>query len=280
MRTRILLLLAVGATGLLAVATAATGAGPSPGVSQGGNGLTRGNERYITVPAGSSTSIQVIDRNGGEVRRFVNIKGTWGIPLVAYDGTTDGLLPDGRTIVLAQPVYGGQGFRKHTSFTFFDIRKMRRLNTITLAGAFSFDALSPNGRYLYLIQYISSASPTHYRVRAYDLKAERLLARIVSDKRSWETAMQGMPITRTSADGWAYTLYGATPARPFIHALDTRAVAAVCVNLPWKYQPQDIWNYRLRTDGDGHLVVRGPKGRALAVIDMQTFRILSAVKNP
>jgi hypothetical protein len=247
----------------------------------GGNGLTRGNERYITVPAGNSTAIEVIDRNGGSVTRFMSIKGNWGIPLVAYDGTTDGLLPDGRTIVLAQPVYVGQGtFRKKTSFTFVDVRKMRRVNTVIIKGAYSFDALSPNGRYMYLIQYVSSEDPQEYRVRAYDLKAGRLLMKIVSDKRSWQTSMSGSPITRTTSDGWAYTLYGAGPAKPFIHALDTRHVAAVCVNLPWKTSPQDMFNYRLRTDGDGHLIVRGPHGRALVVVDRQSFRVLSAVKSP
>jgi len=279
MRTRLLLPVA-GIMFLLAGATAASGSGPSPGVSFGSTGLTHGNERYVTVPSGKETAIEVIRRGGGNVLRFMSIKGAWGIPLVAFDGTTDGLLPDGRRLILGQSIYAGEGFRRQTSFTFVDIRKMKRLGTITLKGTFAFDALSPNGRYLYLIQYLSSDQPTQYRVRAYDLKAGVLLAKIVSDKRTWATAMEGMPITRTSADGWAYTLYGATAARPFIHALDTRAVAAVCINLPWKYQPDAIWNYRLHIDGDGHLVVRGPRGRALAVIDRGTFRILSSVQDP
>jgi len=50
--------------------------------------------------------------------------------------------------------------------------------------------------------------------------------------------------------------------------------------MPWKYQPGKIWNYRLRTDGDGHLVVRGPRGRALVTVDRQSFRVLSSVRNP
>jgi hypothetical protein len=280
MRTRILLVVAVGATCLLTATTAATGAGPSPGLSYGSVGLAHGDERYVTVPAGKSTMLEVIKRGGGNVLRFMSIKGAWGIPLVAFDGTTGGLLPDGRTLLLAQSIYSAQGYRKQTSFTSIDVHTMKRLETITLQGAFAFDALSPNGRYLYLIQYLSNEQPAAYRVRAYDLKAGRLLARIVADKRSWETSMEGMPVTRAEADGWSYTLYGATPARAFIHALDTRHLAAVCIDMPWKYQPDKIWNFRLRTDGDGHLVVRGPHGRALVVVDRQTFRVLSAVRNP
>ena len=86
--------------------------------------------------------------------------------------------------------------------------------------------------------------------------------------------------SRLSSNGWAYTLYGGTRARPFIHALDTRHAAAVCIDLPWKSQPNQIWSYRLRTDGDGHLVVRGPHGRALVVVDRGSERLLSAVRNP
>jgi hypothetical protein len=281
MRRRIALVLALGAGCLAVVATAAWGAGPGPGIDQGARGLTRGGERYLTFPAGSATAIAVVDRHRGTVRRSMSIAGTWGIPLVAFDGTTDGLLPDGRTLVIAQPVYTQSGgLRQHTSFTFIDIRKMRRVNTITLKGAYSFDALSPNGRYMYVIQYVSSEDPQEYRVRAYDLKSGRLLMKIVSDKRSWETTMHGSAITRMTADGWAYTLYGAGPAKPFIHALDTRHVAAVCIDLPWKASPQHIFDYRLRMDGDGRLVVRGPRGRALAVIDRHSYRVLNAVKNP
>src|SRR5439155_25157089 len=151
----------------------------------GSNGITRGNERYVAVPAGARTSIQVINRNGGQVIRFMSLKGTWGIPLVAFDGTTEGLLPDGRTLLLAQPIYSGQGLRKNTSFAFVDTKKMKLLRKITLKGAFSFDALSPNARYLYLVEHVSEEELTAYRVRAYDLGANRLLARIVADKRSW-----------------------------------------------------------------------------------------------
>ena len=48
MRTRLLLPVA-GIMFLLAAATAASGSGPSPGVSFGSTGLTHGNERYVTV---------------------------------------------------------------------------------------------------------------------------------------------------------------------------------------------------------------------------------------
>jgi len=263
---------AIGAT------TAASAGGPSPGIGQGQQSLTRGNERYISVPARGRTSVKVISRNDGRVIRFMNLEGTWGIPVVAFDGTTEGFLPDGRTLLLAQPLYSGQTLRKSTSFALVDIRRMKLLRTIHMRGAFAFDALSPDGRYLYLVEYMSSGSPL-YRVRAYDLAKGRLLAKIVADRRSWETGMQGSPVSRLWKDGWAYTLYGGG-ARPFIHALDTRHVEAVCIDMPWQTSPNRLFDYRLRTDGHGHLVVRGPHGRALVVVDRHTFRLLSFVRNP
>jgi hypothetical protein len=151
--------------------------------------------------------------------------------------------------------------------------------TIRLPGAYSFDALSTDGRYLYLVEYVSPEDPSLYRVRAYDLHRSKLLAKIVTDKRSWETGMRGSPVTRAWKDGWAYTLYGGTE-RPFIHALNTKGVEAVCIFMPWKSPPERIFDFRLRSDADGHLVVSGPNGRALVVIDRQSFKILSSVANP
>jgi hypothetical protein len=278
MRRRIFLVLALACTCIVWTATLASAAGPSPGLSPPRQGLTDGKLRYLALPASSTTEVQVVNR-GAQVLRHLRVNGTWGIPLVAYDGTAEGLLPNGRTLLLAQSLYNGQNLRTTTKFALVDTRRMKVSRRIQLKGAFTFDAVSSNGRYLYLIEYMTPEDPTSYRVRAYDLAGAGLLAKIVSDKRSWATDMRGLPLARTWKEGWAYTLYGAN-ARPFIHALDTQSVAAVCINLPWKTSPDRIFDYRLRVDGDGHLVVRGPNGRAHAVIDRQSFKIISAVSNP
>ena len=278
MRRRILLVLAVASVCAVWTTTLASGAGPSPGLSPGRQGLADGKLRYLALPASTTTEVQVVDRDA-RVLRHMRIKGTWGIPLVAYDGTAEGLFPNGRTLLLAQSLYNGSTLRTTTKFTLVDTRRMKVSGRIQLKGAFTFDAVSRDGRYLYLIEYISPEDPSSYRVRAYDLRRAGLLAKIVSDKHSWATDMRGLPISRLWKESWAYTLYGAN-ARPFIHALDTQKVAAVCINLPWKTSPDRVFDYRLKVDGDGHLVVRGPKGRALAVIDRQTFKIISAVEHP
>jgi hypothetical protein len=279
MSRRIVLVIAAVAGAVTWSATVASGAGPSPGVLQGGSGLKSGHVRYVALASGGATLVQKTDSNARVVRR-ATVKGRWGLPLVAYDNTVEGLVQRGRTLVLAQQIYAADGsLRSPTRFKLLDARTLKVGRGITIPGTFSFDAASPDGRYVYLIEYFSSEDPTLYRVRAYDLAKHKLLARIVADRRSWATGMQGIPISRVWKDGWAYTLYGGN-ARPFIHALNARGLEAVCINLPWKSSPQRIFDYRLRTDGDGHLVVRGPHGRALAVIDRQTFKILSAVESP
>ena len=268
---------AFAAAALVAAAPAAGDGGPGPGIVQGWDGVVWGNKRIVTVPSVGWTSLQVVQRRGGRVLTFTNIRGVWGIPLVAFDGTKAALQPDGRTLLLATQAYLSSG--ASTSFALVDLKKMRVKKRINLNGSFSYDALSPDQRYLYLVEYMSQANINQYRVRAYALAADKLLPRIVSDRRSWEITMVGQPISRASRGGWAYTLYGGV-GRPFIHALDTRHVQAVCINLPWKWSPQQIYEYRLRWDRDGDLVVRGRHGRSLVTVDSRELRILSSVRKP
>jgi hypothetical protein len=266
---------------LLGTSAALADGGPSPGVLQGGQGVEQGRVRYVAVPSGKRTVVEEIKRSDGRVRRFMSLKGSWGVPVVAWDGTTDGLLPSGTTLVLGDTAASGAGLRKQSSFALVDVKKMRLLRTVRLTGDFSFDALAPSGRYLYLIEHVSARVLSRYRVRAYDLIAKKLLARVIVDKREWEPTMQGWPVARavTSDGGWVYTLYGGTE-KSFIHALDARDVGAVCIDLPWKKQPGRLFSFRLRLRDDGKLVVRGTHGRTLAVVDPDTYRVLSSVSDP
>ena len=266
--------------GCAATAANAGGAGPGAGVQQGWDGLANGAVRYVAVPAAGSTAVEVIRRQDGRVLKFMALKGTWGIPVVAFDGTADGLMRDGRTLLLGEPTTG-PALRKQSTFVLVDVKKMKMVRKLRLPGHQVFDALSPDGRYLYFIEYVSAEDFNRYRVRAYDLHAGRLLARAVIDKRESETAMQGAPISRvTSQDRtWAYTLYGG-PDKTFIHALDTMHAGAVCIDLPWKSQPTRLFEFRIRRAGDGRLVVRGPRGRTLAVVDRNNLQVVSAVRDP
>jgi hypothetical protein len=280
MARRLLATIAICTGCAVGAANAGGAGGPGAGVQQGWDGLTNGVVRYVAVPAGNSTALQVIRRHDGRVLNFMSLNGAWGIPLVAFDGTTDGLMADGRTLLLGEAT-GGPGLRKHSTFAFVDMKKMKVVRKLRLPGHHVFDALSPDGRYLYFIQYVSAQDFNRYRVRAYDLRAGHLLTNPVVDKRESETAMQGAPISRvTSHDGsWAYTLYGG-PHEMFIHALDTLNAGAVCIDLPWKTQPKRLYEFRIRRAGDGRLIVRGPRGRTLAVVNQENLHVVSAVRDP
>ena len=149
--------------------------------------------------------------------------------------------------------------------------------TVTLRGDFGFDALSPDGSTLYLIQHASEEQLLSYRVRAYDLRAGKLLPRAIADKRQQGWLMNGMPVARaSSADGrWVYTLYSSGDNYPFVHALDTKTRTAVCVGLPWQWTTAgaDIGSAELRLAGD-RLVVAGNRGLGTKfALDTRTFKV-------
>jgi hypothetical protein len=264
---------------LLGGSSALADGGPSPGVLQGGQGVEQGRVRYVAVPSIRRTVVEQIMRRDGRVLSFMSLEGPWGVPVVSFDGKTAGLVD--RMLVLGDTGANGGGFRKQSRFALIDVKRMRLLRTILLRGDFSFDALAPTGRYLYLIEHVSLKEPSRYRVRAYDLRARKLLERVIVDKREWEPTMQGWPATRVAMNGgdWVYTLYGGSH-ETFIHALDTRNAVAVCIDLPWKKQPTRLYEFRLRVRDDGRLGVLGPRGRTVAVVDRRSLRVLTSVSDP
>jgi hypothetical protein len=150
--------------------------------------------------------------------------------MVALDGTPGGLSADGQTLVLSSP---RTSYPQRTSTLYLmNARSLTLRRRITLRGDFSFDAISPDGATLYLIQ-LSPRNFTRYAVRALDTGSGRLVAKPVVDKREPDEVMRGVPLTRvTSPDGrFAYTLYG-EGAKPFVHALDTRGRSAACIDIP------------------------------------------------
>jgi hypothetical protein len=195
---------------------------------------------------------------------------------VSYDGRTEGVSRDGSRLVLGN-VSTGSRPRAQSVFLVLSTRALRVQRRITLRGDFSYDAVSPDFRTLYLVEYKNGL---HYVVRALDLASGRLRPRVIADKRSYEWLMQGIPLARAAGSGgaWAYTLYGGGE-HAFVHALDTRHRAAVCIDLPWRGMPQSLWQLRLALDGS-RLLLRRPDGRAAAVIDTGSLRVVSALRSP
>jgi hypothetical protein len=254
------------------------GSGVTTTVAPGGEG-----SRYATVSAGQVTQLLRIDQQGGDVTATRAIKGDFTIPLVALDGASEGLSADGKTLALITPRTNFRRFpRKETTFLIVDVQDTGRLQPrepLTLRGDFSFDALSPDGRTMYLVEY-TSRDYNDYAVREYDLTRGRLLRDPVQF--SHEVApgeMRGLPMARaTSPDGRrAYTLYngGGRPRdEAFIHILDTVEGISHCIELP-DVSGREAWNLQLELPpGGGALNVR--RGRSvLASMDTKTYAVTS-----
>jgi hypothetical protein len=276
------LALAVGAIAGPAGA-AAKGVLPSTGAS-GGVGVTgpeatpASDDRYATLYSdGRGTSLLKIETDGGVIDRERWLDGSWALPAVTISGTAGGLSANGETLVLVDPAYGARA--QETEFMVIDAQQLRTRERLTLDGAYSFDAISPNGRLMYLIEYRDLRDPFDYRVRAYDLVAGEFRPGAILDPAEPEEQMTGQPIARASSpDGhWAYTLYGGGE-EAFIHALDTAGQTAVCVDLE-QFGPQEVYRFGLDVDSaSGEIAVLSGNlgGEPVATVDPESFAVTLA----
>jgi hypothetical protein len=265
-------LAAILAGGLLAADAAADGL-PVVNVEVGPEGVTNPGlqHRIVTLPAGKDTLVARIDRGSGRVRRFRTIPGRFTIPAVAYDGSASGLSADGKSLALIVPRPGFP--RARTTLALLDAGTLKQRTTLSLAGDFSFDAISPNGRWLYLIHYTSPDDPLRYEVRSLDTSSGKLDPKPIVDPREPDEAMNGHPLTRaTSPDGrWAYTLYEGAE-HPFVHALDTSSRSARCIDLDWLHGRKDLWRLRFALNRGGRQLSVRSGARSVAVVDTRSFR--------
>jgi len=267
------LLGAVAVAGLL-TAPAAAADGPLF-VTQGGMGVAspvHPGLHYVTVSdGGAGTLLETIDSAHGGVFSWARLGGSWGIPTVGSGSlAAQGLSRDGRTLVLG--ALGGP-YVSPSKFLVVNARRMRAVRTIVLDGTFSFDALSPDGSRMYLIQYASAGDLSHYIVRAYDLQTNRLVPGKIADRAEKEEKMAGYAMTRTtSADGrWVYTLYQKPNGEPFVHALDTVRAAAYCIDLP---ENKSLYNVVLSLrNHDRTLAAHWRSGRPWLNVAVGTWRV-------
>jgi len=244
---------------------------PAVGVDAAPLSAPGGEVEYVTARAKGDTVLRERTIARGRVLRRLRLNGKFSEPAVAYDGSPSGLSADGRTLVLISP--RTRFPRARTTFAVIDAKRMRVRRHIRLGGDFSFDAISPDGRLVYVINYLSKRDFTKYAVRAFDMRARRLLREPVVDPSEPGEDMSGVPLSRVSdREGrWAYTLYDGAKY-PFVHALDTARRTAVCIDL------DDVRSLgALELHGD-RLDVLGAGGNVVASIDTATHRVIARRK--
>ena len=216
----------------LVVVPGASAAFPGPYAVQGGDGVLSPDHslRFVALKAGASTLVRANPTSDSAVAMSQTIPGAFGVPTLTVDGPGSGMFRDGSTFVLQS-----MGLQSSTQFVLLRTADLSTRDQINLKGTFGFDALSPDGSMLYLIQHRTTQDVQHYIVRAYDLSTHKLLPNRIADKTQASWVMQGWAVSRAeSSDGrWAYTLYANPGGTPFVHALDTVKGVAHCVGVPW-----------------------------------------------
>ncbi|MGZ8695607.1 MAG: hypothetical protein ACXWYS_09230 [Gaiellaceae bacterium] len=231
-----------------------------------------GELRYVAQRSDGKTT--VVARRGNTIVASRTVRGRFDIPAVTTGGLGGGLSPDGKTLVLVDEPRGHTYVRTRSRFVLMRAPGPSPLRTIELAGDFAFDALAGNGRTLYLLEHANPDDHSEYRVRALDLRTNRLVARVVVDKREPDERMIGSPAARaTTVDGkWVYALYTRSADEPFVHALDTNTRAAYCIDLPWTVRVAPT-KLSLSRD-ERRLTVRTRHGVMFATIDLVRLRLL------
>jgi hypothetical protein len=245
---------------------------PVLGIDDGSTGVTvpSSTYRFVSLPANRDTLVARVQRRGGRIFGARLLPGNFTVPAVAYDGSAGGLSADGRVLALIEPRVSFP--RRETTFAVLGTRGFVLQRLVRLRGDFSFDAVSPNGDRLYLIQYLSPKDPTRYAVRVYDVRSGRLVHEPIVDPRDREQ-MHGQPLSRAmSPDGrWAYTLYDGGGKAPFLHALNTARGTARCIDLDALAGNTYLWRLRLAVNGRS-IVIRDGAEPELAV-DRTSFAV-------
>ncbi len=160
----------------------------------------------------------------------VAVDGAWRLPTIGPDPVPVGVSADGQTIVLVEAAKPASSDR--TRFAVLRRGVLEPAKMIDLAGRFDYDALSPDGTVLYVVEHLDPKAGGRYQVRAVDLAAGKLRDGAIVDKRNIDEEMAGYPLAQVRrADGGVLTLYRGTE-HPFLHALNSVDGWALCIDLP------------------------------------------------
>jgi hypothetical protein len=199
-------------------------------------------ERKLPIGAPSSdwkhlysvTSNSLIDTNPetGSTLRTLQLPRHYQLPPATISGIPGGLSQNGKWLVL-EAFDRGASIPNASHLLLVDTSFGSTPVPIDLKGWFGFDAISNDGRNLYLIQYVS---PQLYHVRLYQVPQHDLYPNPIVEKgASPNSTMAGIKVMSVpSPDGsWLFTMYARQNEGPFIHGLSMDGTPfAACIDLP------------------------------------------------
>jgi hypothetical protein len=193
---------------------------------------------YIVSQPSGSAQLKAIDPASGRTIAQTTIPAGYTLPNIAFQGPTAGLSPNGQWLALSSQGHSSGG-AVTTNFLVGSSALTDSFKTIRVNGDFVFDALSNDGKSLYLVQKMKDAN--HYQVRLYDVSAGLLAPQPVVDKREPNEPMNGIrgDSVADPTGNYVYTVY-IRDAGPFIHALPLDQPIAWCVDLPPSTHANDI----------------------------------------
>jgi hypothetical protein len=192
----------------------------------------------IVVPGDGSWKVTLKEKQTLVERRVpkgswkATLAGQFRVPIVTTRGMRAGPSSDGTSLALVASSPGS------SSETRFVVVTKSNATNITLTGQWTFDAISPDGRRLYLAQSIGGDA---YIIRPVDvftgtagvaLTIKSVAVNVVPSDEDGPR-MEGLPMERlaSSPDGFVLTLYDG-PGFPFVHALQIRDSYTLCYDLP------------------------------------------------
>jgi len=249
-----------------------------------------GSKQAFVFPNGRQGPLSAYDLNSGR-RRFVLPSG-----MLSADGSVFvSAIQDGRTMRFVRyDTRTGHGRLLRTARGYWNVvgisadgRKIARFNfgaserktiftlddahgsgSVRLPGTFQLDALSPDGRRLFLVHWNRTGG---YDLQQYDRSTRRRSPTRLADPDEKMTG-QATSAVATRDGHWQLTLYVKSNRHTFIHALDLRTGVAHCIDLPLLMDPMTAGALAL-SPGQRTLYVADGDAGSVATIDLSTLSV-------
>jgi hypothetical protein len=231
------------------------------------------SQQVTATSDGTRTTLTFLTVQPGFGGWKTDIDGVWQLPTVGLEPMPAGVStnvaesPNKSTTVLVELVPGGKPGTTRFAVVRRDPLGGSTSGVIELKGSFDYDAISPDGSSLYVVEHLGAAPDHRYQVRVVDVATGVLKDTIIADKRNLDEAMAGWPIAQlVRPDGMVFTLYRGAE-HPFIHALNTIEAWAVCIDLPANGADDAMaaLDWGLAASPDGHAIFAANATLGLAV---------------